>query len=176
VLKIVLDETSDREIGWPMSEPKNQELFLDLKNKSWYIYEENFGTSEEKFFVKFIDSIYAKLKKDFADMYLLRNARLFQLYRFSDGKAFEPDFVLFLRKKRAKKYIVYQLFIEPKGQHLIANDQWKEDFLLEIEKEHKLSNLFENEEFKLFGLPFYNESRTKANFRRKLEETLAVKT
>jgi len=175
-LKFVLDETSDKEVGWPMSEPKNQDLFLDLKDKSWYIYEENFGTSEEKFFVKFIDSIHAKLKKEFADMYLLRNARLFQLYRFSDGKAFEPDFVLFLRKKRAKKYIVYQLFIEPKGQHLIANDQWKEDFLLEIEKEHKLSNLFENEEFKLFGLPFYNETRTKANFRKKLEETLAVKT
>jgi len=174
-LKILLDETSDREIGRPMSEPKNQDLFLDLKKKDWYVYEENFGTSEEKFFVKFIDSIYAKLKKDFADIYLLRNARLFQLYRFSDGKAFEPDFVLFLRKKRAKKYIVYQLFIEPKGQYLIANDQWKEDFLLEIEKEHKLSNLFENEEFKLFGLPFYNETLTKAKFRKKLEEVLAVR-
>ncbi len=174
-LKIVLDETSDREIGRAMSRPKNQNLFLDLKKKDWYIYEENFGTSEEKFFVKFIDSIYKKLKKEFADMYLLRNARLFQLFRFSDGKAFEPDFVLFLRKKRAKKYIVYQLFIEPKGQVYMANDKWKEDFLLEIEKEHKLSNLFENEEFKLFGLPFYNESRTKTNFRKKLEETLAVK-
>jgi type III restriction enzyme len=173
-LKIVLDETSDREIGWPMSQPKNQDLFLDLKKKDWYIYEENFGTSEEKFFVRFIDSIFAKLKKDFADMYLLRNARLFQLYRFSDGKAFEPDFVLFLRKKKAKKYIVYQLFIEPKGQHLIANDQWKEDFLLEIEKEHKLTQLFENEEYKLVGLPFYNEQRTKPNFRKRFEEIFAV--
>ncbi len=176
VLKIVLDETSDKQYGRPMSDPQNQDLFLDLKNKSWYIYEENFGTSEEKFFVKFIDSIYAKLKKDFADMYLLRNARLFQLYRFSDGKAFEPDFVMFLRKKRAKKYIVYQLFIEPKGQHLIANDQRKEDFLLEIEKEHKLSKLFENEDYKLVGLPFYNESLTKPNFRKRLEEILMVKT
>jgi len=173
-LKIVLDETSDREIGWPMSEPKNRELFLDLKNKEWYIYEENFGTSEEKFFVRFINTIYPKLKKEFADMYLLRNARLFQLYRFSDGKAFEPDFVLFLRKKRAKKYIVYQLFIEPKGQVYIANDKWKEGFLLEIEKEHKLVKMFESENYKLVGLPFYNEI-TKSNFRRKFEETLAIK-
>jgi len=175
-LKIVLDQTNDREIGWPMCQPKNQDLFLELKKKDWYIYEQNFGTSEEKFFVKFIDSIYAKLKKEFADIYLLRNARLFQLYRFSDGKGFEPDFVLFLRKKMAKQYIVYQLFVEPKGQHLIANDQWKEDFLLEIEKEHKLSNLFENEEFKLFGLPFYNEKLTKPTFRENLEKAVAVKT
>jgi len=176
MLKIMLDETSDREIGRPMSEPKNQDLFLDLKKKDWYIYEENFGTSEEKFFVRFIDSICAKLKKEFADMYLLQNARLFQLYRFSDGKAFEPDFVLFLRQKRAKKYIVYQLFIEPKGQGFIANDKWKEEFLLEIEKEHKLVQLFQNEDYKLVGLPFYNERLTKPNFREKLEEVLAVKT
>ena len=173
-LKIVLDETSDKDFGWPMSNPKKEELFLDLKKKSWYIYEENFGTSEEKFFVKFIDSIYEKLKAEFADTYLLRNAKLFQLYRFSDGKAFEPDFVLFLRKKRAKKYIVYQLFIEPKGQVYIANDKWKEEFLLEIEKEHKLSRLFENKEFKLFGLPFYNEQVTKRTFKDKLEEVLCV--
>lgn len=175
-LKIVLDETSDREIGWPMSEPKNQDLFLDLKKKNWYIYEENFGTSEEKFFVRFIDSIYPKLKKEFADMYLLRNARLFQLYRFSDGRAFEPDFVLFLRKKRTKKYIVYQLFIEPKGQVYMANDKWKEEFLLEIEKEHKLVQLFENEDYKLVGLPFYNERLTKPNFREKLEGILSIKS
>jgi len=111
-------------------------------------------------------------------MYLLRNARLFRLYRFSDGKAFEPDFVLFLRKKRVKKYIVYQLFIEPKGQVYIANDKWKEEFLLEIEKEHKLSKLFESENYKLVGLPFYNEKlpERKRNFRDKLEEVLAVKT
>ena len=174
-LKIVLDESSDKEYGWPMSEPRNKDLFLDLKKRNWYIYEENFGTSEEKFFVRFIDSIYANLKKDFAVMYLLRNARLFKLYRFSDGRAFEPDFVLFLRKKRAKRYIVYQLFIEPKGQVYIANDKWKEEFLLEIEKEHKLVKLFENEDHKLVGLPFYNERLTKSNFREKLEETLAIK-
>jgi type III restriction enzyme len=175
-LKIVLDESSDREVGRPMSEPKNKELFLDLKKRGWYIYEENFGTSEEKFFVKFIESIYGKLKKEFADIYLLRNAKLFQLYRFSDGKAFEPDFVLFLRKKREKTYIVYQIFVEPKGQHLMVQEKWKEEFLMEIEKEHKLGKLFENEAFKLFGMPFYNEGKTKKAFRDKLDGILAMRT
>lgn len=175
-LKIVLDESSDSEVGRPMSEPKNKELFLDLKKRAWYIYEENFGTSEEKFFVKFVDGVYGKLKKEFADIYLLRNAKLFQLYRFSDGKAFEPDFVLFLRKQRAKTYIVYQIFVEPKGQHLMAQDKWKEEFLLAIEKEHKVGKLFENEEFKLFGMPFYNEVKTRKAFRDKLDAILASRT
>lgn len=175
-LKIVLDESSDKKYGWPMSDPRSRELFLDLKQKNWYVYEENFGTSEEKFFVKFIDSVYDKLKTEFADIYLLRNARLFQLYNFSNGRAFEPDFVLFLRRKRAKKHIVYQLFIEPKGQHLLSSEQekWKEEFLLEIEKEYRLSKLFENEDFKLFGMPFYNEQLTKRGFKDKLEEVLAI--
>lgn len=174
-LKIVLNESSDKQYGWPMSDPRNKDLFLDLKKKSWYIYEENFGTSEEKFFVKFIDGIYGKLKEHFADIYLLRNASLFKLYNFSDGRAFEPDFVLFLRKKRTKKLIIYQLFIEPKGQKYIADDKWKEDFLLEIEKEHKLSRLFENENFKIFGMPFYNEQIIKKKFKDKLEEILSIK-
>ena len=163
--------------GRPMAEPRNKELFLDLKQKEWYIYEENFGTSEEKFFVKFIDSVYDKLKKEYAEIFLLRNAKLFQLYNFSDGRACEPDFVLFLRKKRAKKHVVYQLFIEPKGQHLLSSEEekWKEEFLMEIESQCQLNTLFENEEFKLVGMPFYNEARKKKGFRDKLEEVLSLR-
>lgn len=176
-LKIVLDENSDKEYGRPMSEPSKEELFLDLKKKDWYVYQENFGTSEEKFFVKFINSAYGKLKTEFADIYLLRNANLFQLYNFSDGRAFEPDFVLFLRKKKARKYVVYQLFVEPKGQVYIENDKWKEEFLLEIEKEYKIFKLFENEDYKLVGMPFYNEKipDRKRNFIDKFEEALSIK-
>ena len=44
-----------------------------------------------------------------------------------------------------------------------------------IEKEHKLVQLFENEDYKLVGLPFYNEKLTKPKFREKLEEALAIK-
>jgi type III restriction enzyme len=70
---------------------------------------------------------------------------------------------------------VYQLFIEPKGQVYIANDKWKEEFLLEIEKEYKLVQLFQSEDYKLVGLPFYNEKLTKPNFREKLEGILSIK-
>ena len=61
---------------------------------------------------------------------------------------------------------MYQLFIEPKGTHLLTEDEWKEDFLKEIEQEYSLPALimYESKEFKLYGLPFYNEQRTKTEF------------
>jgi len=46
----------------------------------------------------------------------------------------EPDFVLFLKKEDSDEIEQYQLFIEPNGEHLIKTDQWKEDFLKEIEE------------------------------------------
>ncbi|RME55588.1 hypothetical protein D6777_00020, partial [Candidatus Woesearchaeota archaeon] len=55
------------------------------------------------------------------------------------------------------------LFIEPKGTHLLKTDQWKEDFLKEIEGNYQLQILAENESYKLIGMPFFNEG-TKTNF------------
>ena len=99
----------------------------------------------------------------YSEVYLLRNADLLKGYRFSDGRPTEPDFVLFLKGIDENKYIQYQLFIEPKGNHLLRTDQWKEDFLREIESNYEVEILGENEEYKLMGLPFYNQD-TKITF------------
>jgi type III restriction enzyme len=173
-LKLIVDEDSDKQIGKPMSNPGVQDLVLNLKEKDWYVYEENYGTSEEKYFVKYINSIIDKLKKEFAEIYLLRNARLFQLYRFSDGKAFEPDYVMFLRKKRSKSFVVYQMFIEPKGDHLLKTDEWKEAFLAEIEREYKIQVITATDEYRLVGLPFYNRSTRRVQFEEALSRALEV--
>jgi type III restriction enzyme len=85
----------------------------------------------------------------------MRDEGSFQIYRFSDGRPFEPDFVLFLKEKKSGERIIYQLFIEPKGEVFATNDQWKEDFLLEIEEKHVIH---QNKNLKLVGLPFYNSS------------------
>ncbi|CAG8640753.1 5152_t:CDS:1, partial [Racocetra fulgida] len=77
-----------------------------------------FGTSEEKYFVKYIDRIYDKLQEKYDQIYLVRNERFFKLYNFEDGKPFEPDYVLFLRQKNPSKKSYYQVFIEPKGAYL----------------------------------------------------------
>ena len=96
-----------------MSTTTDINLKLDLPEKDWYVYDENYGTSEEKYLIKFLHNAVDKLKIQFNDVYLLRNEKLFQLYRFSDGKALEPDFALFLKNKTNS--IMYQLFIEPRG-------------------------------------------------------------
>jgi type III restriction enzyme len=162
-LKINVGDYGDQEYGIPMSSAKHIDLQLNITNKDWYIYDENYGTYEEKSFVKFIDGVINELKQKYSEVYLLRNASLFKIYRFSDGKAMEPDFVLFLKKESSKEIEQYQLFIEPKGEHLIKTDQWKEDFLKKIEKKYNIkleAILFgESKEYRLIGLPFYNEGR-----------------
>lgn len=152
----------DKEQGQPMSDPAHENLRLNLENKNWYIYNENYGTSEEKYFIQFINGVMEKLEK-YSEIYLLRNANLFKIYRFSDGKPIEPDFVLFLKEKGMKTFMQYQLFIESKGPQLIKLDQWKQDFLMEIEDNYKLQIFAENENYKIIGMPFYNED-TKIKF------------
>lgn len=163
----------DKEHGHPMSNPIHENLRLNLKDKEWYIYDENYGTSEEKHFIQFINGVMEKLEEKYAEIYLVRNASLFKIYRFSDGRPTEPDFVLFLKEKGKEKLIQYQLFIEPKGTHLLKTDQWKEDLLKEIENNHQLQILAENESYNLIGMPFYNED-TKANFVNVFNERLEL--
>ena len=174
-LKINVGEYGDQEYGVPMSNPKHRELQLNLANKEWYIYDENYGTYEEKSFIKFIDGIIEDLKKNYSEIYLLRNANLFKIYRFSDGEAMEPDFVLFLKKENSDKIEQYQLFVEAKGEHLMKKDQWKEDFLKEIESEYQIKpTLFgENEKYIIVGLPFYNENK-KVEFIEVFKEKLGL--
>jgi type III restriction enzyme len=173
ILNIEVNESGDQEYGVPMSQARTTNLSLNLSGKDWYVYDENYGTSEEKYFIRFIDGIIEKLKEKYSEVYLLRNENLFKIYNFSNGNATEPDFVLFLKEYNTDKILQYQLFIEAKGSQLLEKDKWKEDFLKEIESRYQLeSTLFgENGKYKIIGLPFYNEE-TKTifvdEFKRKL--------
>ncbi len=142
----------------------DEKFSANLSQEDWYVYDENYGTTEEKALIRFIQNQIDTLRDRYTDVYLLRNQKLFQLYNFAHGRPFEPDFVLFLTEKTTGRSLVHQLFIEPKGSHLIANDQWKEYFLKQIEAGHKITVMFENREFKLVGLPFYNEELRKQEF------------
>lgn len=175
-MEIVVSDSpkSDQEYGVPMSATSNDSLRLDLSQEDWYIYDDNYGTSEEKHLVHFICHSIDALRKKYKDVYLLRNENLFKIYRFSDGRAVEPDFVLFLKEKGAKKNMSYQLFIEPKGGHLMKEDEWKQEFLKEIEGQFTISTLFESGRYKLIGLPFYNEALTKQEFEKEFKEKLKV--
>lgn len=164
----------DKEYGIAMSATTRDDLRLHLKNFDWYMYDENYGTSEEKYFIQFVRHAMDEIKKKYTDIYLLRNEQIFKIYRFSDGKAVEPDFVLFLTEKDTKKSLSFQLFVEPKGQHLLKTDQWKEDFLKEIESHFKIVDLFESDKYRLIGLPFYNEALKKQEFKDALDKILKL--
>ncbi len=168
----VLIGGDDKEFGVAMSETIRDDLRLHLKDHDWYMYDENYGTSEEKYFVQFVRHAMDELKKKYSDIYLLRNERIFKIYRFSDGRAFEPDFVLFLTLKGTKEVMSLQLFVEPKGQHLLKTDQWKEDFLKDMESHFAIVDLFESDKYRLVGLPFYNETLKKQEFKEEFDKIL----
>ncbi|MDP3956085.1 MAG: hypothetical protein Q8Q18_02485, partial [bacterium] len=74
---------------------------------------------------------------------------------------------------------IYQIFIEPKGDLFKdkrggfeeSKEGWKQKFLLEMEGKADTDLKVENKDFKLVGLPFYNE-RLKKEFEEVLEEKI----
>ena len=130
-----------------------------VSGKDWFAFNTLYGTSEEKAFVRMLDRQVEKLKEGYESIYLVRNEGHFAIYNFSDGQAFQPDFVLFLHEKNGQT-LTYQLFIEPKGKYLKEHDRWKERFLKEITEEFKDNNrilkIESKSKYRLIGVPFYN--------------------
>lgn len=159
-LNFSIDENtdSDKETGRSMCNPIETKIYLDLSSRDWYAQSDCFGSSEEKYLIQYIDSIHDKLKELYDEIYLIRNERHFKIYAFDDGRPFEPDFVLFLINKKEDITCQYQIFIEPKGGHLLLNDKWKEDFLLQIKDIAEIEQLWQGKEYNIWGLPFYNKS------------------
>jgi type III restriction enzyme len=163
-LNIYVREGGDQEYGVGQNETVNIDLKLDLSNKEWYVFNDNYGTSEEKYLIKFINKTYDKLKTKYSKIYLVRNEKYFQLYNFDDGRAMEPDFVLFLYKKETGQSLYYQVFIEPKGDHLLKEDEWKENFLKSLKEKAEIKVLWKTKKFIVWGMPFYNEQLRKVEF------------
>jgi len=97
-LNFTVNEGEDKESGKSMNNPSETTIHLDLSKRDWYVFDDCFGTSEEKFLIKYIDKVYEKLKPKYDEIYLVRNERYFKIYNFDDGRPLEPDFVLFLVK------------------------------------------------------------------------------
>jgi type III restriction enzyme len=150
-----IDPGTEEQIGRSMTSLDNSSYYLDLASRKWYAFNDCFGTSEEKLLVKYIDKKIPELKDRFSDVYLLRNEKFFKIYDFKNGDATEPDFVLFLTNENQTRSIQYQIFIEPKGGHLVAKDQWKDDLLTSLKDEAKVVLLTQSEHVRVWGLPFY---------------------
>ena len=158
-LNVTINPDSNMEFGVSMRTPKEPKYALDLLSVDWYAYNDNFGTSEEKALVKYIEAIMPKLEEKYDEIYLVRNEKAVQIYTFDTGQAFEPDFLLFLRIKGSEnKYDNLQLFIEPKGDGLLKQDKWKNDFLKQIKSMSDISYCTQTDDFHVWGIPFFNES------------------
>lgn len=139
-----------------------------VKEPNWYVYNANYGTSEEKAFVAMFARRFEYLDKKFNDIYLIRNEKAVKIVD-DKGRTFEPDFLLFCKQKQQQQ-LIYQVFIEPKGGHLKLHDKWKEEFLQKI-REDNLTIDIDSDKYVVTGVPFYNNS-DENNFKEVLEDVL----
>ena len=166
--KLIRDVFGDKLIRVPKDSEKADGQEALVKGKSWYAYNANYGTSEEKAFVDMFDRRFKSLQQAFSDIFLIRNERVLKIYD-SVGRAFEPDFLLFCKQQKGKG-LTFQVFIEPKGAHLVAHDKWKEDFLAEMRKVKETIKI-ESDHYRITGVPFYNYA-SENEFGKALEEVL----
>ncbi|MGB3477975.1 MAG: DEAD/DEAH box helicase family protein [bacterium] len=160
------------------SERAREMVEINLVDKDWYAQNDLYGTNEERDFIKFIDESIEKLRQKYSDIALLRNEKFFQVFDFDEGRAFEPDFIMIL-KKRNRTISIYQIFVESKGDQFKdsqgkfenSKEGWKQKFLLEMEEKADIDLKLENKHFKLMGLPFYNE-KLKKDFEEALENKI----
>lgn len=139
-----------------------------VSHEPWYAYNANYGTDEEKRFVDLFSRRFKGLNQKFQDIHLIRNEREVKIFD-KLGRAFEPDFILFCSQKKDKQ-LTYQVFIEPKGTHLIDYDRWKDDFLRDIGNERKTVRIH-TDEYLITAVPFYNHDNER-DFEEALEKTL----
>jgi type III restriction enzyme len=168
------DSGPDQEYGRSMVNASDTSYYMDLSQKDWYAFDDCFGTSEEKQLIKYIDKIYPKLSTVYDEVFLIRNERHFKIYEFDYGRALEPDFVLFLVDNKAEESLQYQVFIEPKGGHLLQQDAWKEAFLLSLQKENRLEQLWRDKKYIIWGMPFFNTTLRRDEFENSLEQLISA--
>lgn len=179
IRKYSIQENSNSEFGISQKNAGSTQYFENIDELTWYAYDDNFGTSEEKLLVRSIKNLMITLEKQWSDIYLLRNEKGVRIFNFSDGQAFEPDFLLFANDKKTGN-ISWQIFIEPKGSQFLdsnntfknSKEGWKEAFLNEITERSESKVLIDDDKYRIIGLPFFNEKNTKSQFVNALKNVL----
>lgn len=164
------DEVEEKEgEGISQNAPSvNKDYRMDLSDKDWFAYEDNFGTTEEKRFVKYFSTHIDDLKKKYEQVYLIRNERKYHMYSFNEGKRFEPDYILIIGNQTTLLEQQH-IFIEPKGQHLREKDKWKEDFLLQLKADSRCIAYPDIDNYSVMGLPFYTHGVKEEQFKEAFE-------
>lgn len=147
-----------------------------MKKKNWFVYEDAIVDGLEHSLIELIGSIMDELQSQYKGVYLIRvdeRNSIFKLHDFNSDiyhyEGFIPDFILYLEDIDSS----YQIYIEPKGTHLLERDQWKEDLLEKIEPEN-IVILGEDNNVKLYGVKFYTAGNTR-NIIQELEQKNIIK-
>ena len=142
----------------------------NMRDHDWFIYDKAIVNSWENSFINFINDYIKQLKEKYKEVYLIRNERKVKIVEIDGTRGFMPDFLLYLQDESC----TYQIFLEPKGDHLRVQDKWKEDFLTSLGERNDVEVLTENEEVRLLGIKFYSETpELKERFRKDfIEKTL----
>ena len=166
--KYTVNVNGNAEFGRSQKTKSETEIFENIDQLDWYAYDDNFGTSEEKYLVRAIRELMNDLQEKWSDIYLLRNEKAVKIYSFDEGRAFEPDFILLANDKKVGN-TSWQIFIEPKGSQFLdsnntfkkSKEGWKEKFLLQITERDEARTLLDDERYRIVGLPFFNNDISK---------------
>lgn len=151
-----------------------------VQNHDWYMLDNFIGNGLEEDLLQFIAEKIQDLRAKYDVVYLLRNEEVLKLYSFQNGEGFMPDFILLLKNKEktvscgVQDFLHYQIFIEPKGEHLLEKDAWKQDFLAQITQKYGKENwlMQETPHYRLIGLPFYVKNSNE--FQNKFKEVTEI--
>lgn len=168
IRKPVHEVFKDKEIRVNKYDERADGQELLVAKEPWYAYNANYGTTEEKQFVELFARRFEGLNQKFENIYLIRNERELKIYD-KKGRAFEPDFLLFC-KQRDGDELTFQVFIEPKGAHLLSHDKWKEAFLKEIREKKKTVEIH-TDTYLITAVPFYNYGNEN-EFKKELEKVI----
>jgi len=126
----------------------------NMRDHDWYIYDKAIVNNLESNFIDFINDYVEDLKEKYNDVYLIRNERKVKIVEIDGTRGFMPDFLLYMKDENT----TYQVFLEPKGDHLREQDKWKEEFLMSLSSRSDVEILSENEKVRLIGIKFYSGS------------------
>ncbi|WLV25848.1 DEAD/DEAH box helicase family protein [Aciduricibacillus chroicocephali] len=140
-----------------------------MRQHDWFIYDKAIVNSLESDMIDFIIEYVEKLQEEYEEVYLIRNEKQVRVTEIDGVRGFMPDFLLYLKNEQ----YTYQVFMEPKGAHLLEKDKWKQDFLEQLSEDPRVEILNENEKVRLLGIKFYSrEAREKEEFRNDFKEKL----
>lgn len=140
----------------------NQKIMSIPKRHNWFVYDNSIGNPLEQQLVEFISTIYPILNSKFKNIFLIRNERSLKLIEFGTSRGFLPDYLLCFEDNEN----FYQVFLEPKGSHLVERDSWKEEFLTEISAQSIGNPNPLNKNVKIIGTKFFNtDSRRLKEFK-----------